>query len=289
MTALIQPLKWHGGKGYLADDIVGLFRPHLHYVEPYAGGLATLLARDPLSPSLQARGPDGKLCKGVSEVANDAHRGLMDFWRVLADPDLFADFRRRMEATPFSEEIYERVCAYERQHGRWGPEDKPVLGACAFFVACRFSLSGRMRGFTGVTKTRTRRGMNNEVSAWLSVVEGLPAVHERLLRVLFLCRPALEVIAAHDQPTTLQYLDPTYIPATRVTPKVYKHEMTYQDHMDLLDLITSCKGSILISGYPHAEYERRLSGWQRHEFSIPNHASGSRRKRTMQEVVWKNY
>ena len=44
---LIQPLKWWGGKHYLAPKIIALMPPHLHYVEPYAGGLAVLLEKDP--------------------------------------------------------------------------------------------------------------------------------------------------------------------------------------------------------------------------------------------------
>lgn len=38
------PLKWHGGKHYLAARIVALMPPHTHYVEPFAGGLSVLLA-----------------------------------------------------------------------------------------------------------------------------------------------------------------------------------------------------------------------------------------------------
>src|SRR5262245_65981470 len=88
-TGLITPpLKWHGGKHYLASRIVGLMPPHLHYVELFAGGLAVLLAKDP---------------DGVSEVANDLHGELANFWRVLRGEDTFAAFRRLAEATEFGE------------------------------------------------------------------------------------------------------------------------------------------------------------------------------------------
>ncbi len=86
--ALTPPLKWHGGKHYLARRIVARMPPHTHYVEPYAGGLAVLLAKNP---------------DGVSEVVNDLHRDLTTFWRVLQDADAFEDFRRAVEAVPFSE------------------------------------------------------------------------------------------------------------------------------------------------------------------------------------------
>jgi site-specific DNA-adenine methylase len=35
---LSPPLKYHGGKQYLANKILSLFPPHVHYVEPSAGG-----------------------------------------------------------------------------------------------------------------------------------------------------------------------------------------------------------------------------------------------------------
>ena len=35
-SGLSSPLKWHGGKHYLAKKIIELMPPHLHYVEPYA-------------------------------------------------------------------------------------------------------------------------------------------------------------------------------------------------------------------------------------------------------------
>ena len=45
--------------------------------------------------------------------------------------------------------------------------------AVAFFVACRQSRAGGMKGFTPVTRSRTRRGRNGNVSEWVGAVEGL--------------------------------------------------------------------------------------------------------------------
>src|SRR3954464_13322891 len=83
------PRKWHGGKSYLARRIVSLMPRHLHYVEPYAGGLAILLARDPEDPRLWLD-PH----RGVSEVVNDIDGRLTNFWRVLRDELTFNRFRR---------------------------------------------------------------------------------------------------------------------------------------------------------------------------------------------------
>jgi DNA adenine methylase len=153
---LTPPLKWHGGKHYLAPKIVGLMPPHLHYVEPYFGGGSVLLARDPADPRLWD-GDD----RGVSEVANDLDGRLANFWRVLRGPDTFERFRRAVEAVPLSRTEWEAA----RGHV---PSGDPVADAAAFFVLCRQSLAGRMRGFTSLTRNRTRRGMNGNASECLA-------------------------------------------------------------------------------------------------------------------------
>src|SRR5258708_27823741 len=81
MAARTPPLKWHGGKRYLAPKIVALMPPHLHYVEPYAGGLAVLLARDPNDPRLWKS--DASASRGVSEVVNDLNGRLTNFLKGL--------------------------------------------------------------------------------------------------------------------------------------------------------------------------------------------------------------
>ena len=77
---LTPPLKWHGGKSYLADWIIDRMPPHLHYVEPFAGGLAVLLAKNPLD--LRHQWSDKSSEKGHSEVVNDLNQELMNFWQV---------------------------------------------------------------------------------------------------------------------------------------------------------------------------------------------------------------
>src|SRR5829696_2917494 len=94
------PLKWHGGKYYLAPKIVALMPPHLHYVEPFAGGLSVLLARDPADPRLWAGATGGT--RGVSEVVNDLNHELTNFWACLRDPPLFAEMYRRLCCVPLS-------------------------------------------------------------------------------------------------------------------------------------------------------------------------------------------
>jgi DNA adenine methylase len=131
--------------------------------------------------------------------------------------------------------------------------------------------------------------MNEQASAWLTAVEGLPAVHVRLRRVVVLNRPALAVLRSQDGPGTLFYLDPPYLPATRAAPRVFGAEMTEADHRELLSVIVGLKGRVMLSGYPSPLYDRYLAGWNRPGFDLPNHAAGGRSKRRMTERVWCNF
>ena len=261
------PLKYHGGKTYLAPKIVRLMPPHVHFVEAYAGGLSVMFNKDP---------------NDVSEVANDLDGRVATFWRVLREPDLFKKFRRQCEATEFGRQAFR--AAYNHQYG-----DDPLADAWAFFVLCRQSMAGRQQDFAPLSRRRTRRGMNEQASAWLSAVTGLEAVHPRPRRVVVEQMDALELIQRADDAETLYYLDPPYLPQVRSPGQVYTHDMTKRDHRDLLAVIRQCRGKVMLSGYPSAMYGKRLADWNMHTFDSPNHAAGGAKKRRMTEAVWCNF
>jgi DNA adenine methylase len=274
------PLKWHGGKHYLAEKIVAAMparckKPNdpdendpgwLHYCEPYFGGGSVLLVNDPT---------------GISEVVNDIDRRLTDFWRALQGEESFSRFARMLSSMPFSEAEWQLASA--------SPAKDPVEDAARFFVHCRQSLAGRMDGFAPLSRMRTRRGMNEQASAWLSAVDGLAEVHARLRRVSILNRDALDVIRQQDGSRTLFYLDPPYLGETRTADDVYSFEMCAKQHEDLLDTILACKSRVMLSGYRSELYDRRLGNWTHHEFILPNQAASGKQKRRMVEIVWCNF
>lgn len=247
---------------------------YLHYVEPYFGGGQVLFANDP---------------EGISEVVNDINGGLINFWRSLASPVSFPKMQRTLQATSFAEREWadaarDKIPLGDDPEGNW-------RSAVSFFVRCRQSLAGRMDSFTGITKTRTRRGMNNEVSAWLSAIEGLPAVHARLKRVLILNDEAVNVIVKQDGPRTWFYADPPYLQETRKSPNVYAHEMTEEQHAVLLQFLAGVEGRFALSGYRSKLYDAyaKANKWRRVEKRINNHAAGGKTKRIMTECLWRNY
>jgi DNA adenine methylase len=268
MATLTQPIKWHGGKHYLADWIISHFPAHTHYVEPFAGGLSVLLRKDP---------------EGVSEVVNDLNRRLTEFWTVLQSDALFQGLVRTVESVPFSEHEF-TLAATEHDMG-------PVHNAANFFIRARQSRQGLMKDFATLSRNRTRRGMNEQVSSWLTAIDGLPEVHARLKRVAILNRPAVEVIRQQDGPNTMFYLDPPYLHETRVTTSDYAHEMTREQHEELMDALTGIRGKFALSGYHSELYDEwgRGAGWKCAEREIDNKASSKKTKSKKIECLWMNY
>ncbi len=271
------PLKTHGGKHYLAKQIVDLMPPrglpdgYIHYCEPYFGGGSVLLANDP---------------EGISEVVNDIDGNLMNFWRVLRDDELLTQLKELLEKTPVSKQIWELNKILLEVTGGYDS----VTSAAALFTLCRQSLAGRRDSFTPLSKSRVRGGMNEQVNAWFGAIEGLPEVYDRIKRVVMYNEDATDVIRREASPYTLFYLDPTYLAETRTADQVYEYEMSVRQHEDLLSIIAADGESFyMISGYRSDLYDTRLKDWTRYDFKIANHASGSKKKRTMTECLWVNY
>jgi DNA adenine methylase len=265
------PIKWHGGKSYLADRIVEMIPPHIHYVEPFFGGGAVFFKKP------------CNLIEGHSEVINDVFGELVTFWRVLQSRVHFPEFERRVALTPFAKPVWEASCEVQ--------SEDPVDRACAFFVRYRQSRQGLGRDFATMSRTRTRRGMNEQVSSWLSAIDGLADAHDRLSRVAIYCEEATALIRREDNERTFCYCDPPYIAHTRVVKDAYACEMTNEQHRELLETLGAVRGKFLLSGYRNALYDAAAEryGWRRTDIQIDNKASSKKTKPTKTECLWSNY
>ncbi|MCO8124509.1 DNA adenine methylase [Stieleria sp. TO1_6] len=265
------PIKWHGGKHYLAERIVGLMPKHVHYVEPFFGGGAVLFRKP------------GLMIDRHSEVINDRYGELTNFWRVLQSAADFEEFKKRVSLTPFSKVEFERACNVV--------DGTSTDRAIAFFIRYRQSRQGLGRDFATMSRSRTRRGMNEQVSSWLSAIEGLDEAHERLQRVVIYCEDARQVIEREDSAHTFFYCDPPYLSSTRVVKQAYTCEMNDEDHAGLLSTLAKLQGKFALSGYRCDLYDSVASkhGWQRTDIEIDNKASSQKTKPKKVESVWTNY
>lgn len=264
MTIAIRPpVKWHGGKHYLAGRIAALLPAHHTYVEPFGGAASVLLNKEP-SPV---------------EVYNDLDLRITRLFRVLRDHG--EEFRRRLQLTPYSEAEFLHATL---------PHYDEIEQARRDFVRFRQSIGGRGDNYS-FSLHRARRGMADVVSGYLSAIDGeLPKIVERLGTVQIMHRPASEVIRLYDGPDTLFYCDPPYLPQARADRRVaYSVDMTEDGHRALADRLRCCRGKVVLSGYPSDLYDELYKGWRVVRVEVANHAAVGKSKRRQVECVWLNW
>ena len=250
------PIRWFGGKGNMVTKLLPLLPPHKIYVEPFGGGASLLFAKAP-SPV---------------EIYNDIDSGLVNFFRVIRDPEKFDKFYRLVCLTPYSREEYD-YC-----RSTWEECDDEIERAYRWFVVARMSFSGGFSNSWSFAVTNSCRNMAATCSKWLSTIEMLPQIHQRLMRVQIEHSDFRNIFNIYDTPDTLFYCDPPYVHDTRTGTR-YKHEMTDKDHEELVRILLNIKGMSLLSGYKHSIYEPlEKVGWQRHDFQTACYAVGKTRR-----------
>jgi len=81
----------------------------------------------------------------------------------------------------------------------------------------------------------------------------------------------------------LVYCDPPYLKATRSSGRGYRFDYEEPDHVELLELLKTLPCSVILSGYPSALYDERLSGWQSVELQVMNQGG------VRTEKLWFNF
>lgn len=137
---------------------------------------------------------------------------------------------------------------------------------------------------TGFRSNSNRSG-TTPAHDWTTYPDALSAVIERTRGVVIEHRDALAVMAIHDGPETLHYVDPPYLHGSRSAFAAgnYRHELTDEKHAELLDALKSLTGMVVLSGYPSPLYDAALAGWTRVDRAAL--ADGARAR---VEVLWLN-
>jgi len=245
-------LRYHGGKWLLAPWIISHLPPHRVYVEPF-GGAASVLLRKPRS---------------YAEVYNDMDNQIVSFFRVLQDPSQADELLRTLRLTPFARAEFD--LSYE-------VTDNPVESARRLLI--RSFMGFGSDGCTGPNKTGFRANSNRSGSTpardWINLPDSHQHLTARLSGVVVENRPAVDIMAQHDGPETLHYVDPPYVRSTRAMPSRdnYVFEMDDKEHEDLIDVLASLDGAVVLSGYRGDIYDNMLSDWRRIDRAA--HADGA--------------
>ena len=127
------------------------------------------------------------------------------------------------------------------------------------------------RTLNGFSRNSSRLG-TTPAEDWAKYPDARPALIERLPGVVIENRDALAVMAAHDGADTLHYVDPPYMPETRLRGNKFdlkyrmdRHELDGVGHARLLDALRARVGMVALSGYSCPLYDVRLSDWRRIE------------------------
>ena len=267
LSPVRRPLvRWYGGKWRLAPRLIGYFPAHRTYVEPYGGGGSVLLRKP----------------RTYAEVYNDLDGEAVNLFRVLRDEAQACRLVEQLRLTPFAREEFERST---------DPTDDPVERARRLIVLSfmGFGSNAHSRYQTGFRANSSRSG-TTPAQDWMNYPDALPIAIERLRGVVIEQRLAVACMAQHDRPDTLHYVDPPYVMSTRWKGdpsarerRGYSHELSDDDHAELLAFLSGLTGMVVLSAYDHPIYDEALNSWRRIE--IDTFADGARPR---VEILWLN-
>lgn len=255
-------LRWHGGKWLIGSWIIRHFPSHRIYTEPYGGAASVLLRKT----------------RSYSEVYNDLDHQVVNLFRVLQRPSDASKLKKLLTLTPFARDEFK--LSYESTADSVELARRLIIRSFMGFGSNSHN-AARQTGF----RANSSRSGTIPAHDWAHYSDYIPLFVERLRGVVIENRPALEVIAQHDSPSTLHYIDPPYPLSSRSDcHDDYVFEMTDDQHRELSQILHKVKGMVIISGYRCELYDCELypdwSSVQREAF-----ADGARNRI---EVLWMN-
>ena len=219
------PLPYPGCKARGAKHIIEAMPYTSRYIEVFGGSAAVLLARH----------------KVDYEVYNDRNSGITAFFRCMrteTDCDKLAEILLNTiysrEEFLWSRDSWEDCTNYIERAARW------YYSMCYSYQTIGRAFGRDLQRASPTIKFRKR-------------IAYFPAIRERFEDVLVENRDWRDVLETFDQPNTVFYLDPPYMP-TDVFSATYRDEMTVEDHQEMLDTVFELDSFVAVSGYDNATY-----------------------------------
>lgn len=259
-------LRYHGGKYRLAPWVMQFFPMHDTYVEPFGGAAGVLLQK----PRVYA------------EIYNDLDAAVVNFFRVLRDPFMRARLIEKVMLTPYARDEFIDA---------WNPSQDPIEEARRLCIRAQmgFGSAGATKGVTGF-RIDTKREYGTAQHLWTTYPQALAEAGARLTGVLIENRPAIQVMQQHDNARALHFVDPPYVHSTRVRGegklRYYRHEMSDEQHVELLQALYDLRGYVVLCGYDNAIYRQYLKNWESHQTTA--RISAGRGGTTRTETIWLN-
>lgn len=264
-------IKYFGGKNGMFNNIIKHFPDkgsYDTYIEPFGGSFA-----------IGFHTPDDMIAP--IEIYNDLYNNVYSLFKVLTNDTLFYEFKKLCDLSYYSE-VLRKHFKEELKNDKLSD----VRRAFYFFYVNRCSHNG-VGGFS--INRVVRRNMAKSVSDYLSTVDGLLKIHQRLSKVMVLNRNAISLIEEYNSPNVFIYADPPYVLSTRTSSTRYPVDMTDADQEKFIDACINSKAKLLISGYDNKLYNKLTdNGFQQITFNV-NTITGKHEPKTKTETLWKNY
>lgn len=234
-------LKYPGAKWRIADWIIDKMPEHHSYLEPYFGSGAVFFKKQP----------------SKIETINDLDDDVVNLFKIIRDdPDPLV---RAVTYTPYSRREYENAFTME--------ECSDIEKARRFLLKCWQGHGFRTNAYKAGWKNDVQgREAAYAMRNWYRLPGWIDSIVDRLKEVQIENRPAVEMIKRFNYPNVLIYADPPYVLATR-SGKNYKHELSDQDHVVLLETVLKHKGPVMLSGYECDLYNDYLQGWGKYQIN----------------------
>lgn len=257
------PIKYFGGKIYMYDELKKHFPKdfeELVFIDGFGGGGSVLFSKEPT---------------GV-EIYNDLDQNLYNLFKVLSDKKLFMEFKEKLDLLPYSRDFRSEFKKnLKEEYDKLSEVERAVF----YFYLNRTSYNGNG---SFVTSINSRRNMSKSVSDYLSMVDYLPEIHQRISRVIIERLDICELLKKYNCEKIFFYLDPPYVWSSRKSKARYCCDMTDEQHKEMLNIILNHKAKFLISGYDNSIYNILTeNGWRKYQFKSPLSDSV--------ETIWYNY
>lgn len=266
---IVAPIRYFGGKGNMYNEIIQYFPKSdtfNTYIEPFGGSYVIGLKLDP-TPKI--------------EIYNDLEQNVYSLYKVLSNERNFLKFKEKCDLFPYSEDFRKEF------KEKLKLDDLDIIDrAYYFFYVNRTSHNG-VGGFS--QNLIPRRNMAKSISDFLSSIDRLYELHQRLSRVIVLNTDGIELIKKYNRDNVFFYHDPPYHQSTRTSTR-YKVDMSNELQNKFIDTVISCKNTKhLISGYKCDEYLKlEENGFKRIDFEV-NTIGGNMKPKTKIESLWLNY
>lgn len=255
------PINYFGGKNIMFKYIIEKFpnrETYDTYIEPFGGSYAVGLNMPYIPPI---------------EIYNDLEKNIYSLYKVLQDENMFKTFQRMCELSPYDDDMRKEYIDTLKTN-----KDISILNrAYMYFYVNRTSFNGN-GGFK--INTCIRRGTSKSVSDYLSAVEHLEELHERLKNIIISNTDAIDLIDRFNKENVFMYLDPPYVQSTRTSNIRYEVDMNDEQQDVFLETCINSKAKLLISGYDNEKYNILLdNGFTKSNFTTNNRV----------ETLWQNY